>query len=43
MADVNAEQTRIAEQAGAVAVMAVEHVPADIRTQGGIFRSSHPQ
>jgi pyridoxal 5'-phosphate synthase pdxS subunit len=36
----NAEQARIAEQAGAVAVMALERVPADIRVQGGIARMS---
>jgi pyridoxal 5'-phosphate synthase pdxS subunit len=36
----NAEQARIAEQAGAVAVMALERVPADIRAQGGIARMS---
>ena len=35
-----AEQARIAEQAGAVAVMALERVPADIRAQGGIARMS---
>lgn len=32
---VNAEQAQIAEKAGAVAVMALERVPADIRKQGG--------
>ena len=36
----NAEQARIAEQAGAVAVMALERVPADIRAQGGVARMS---
>ncbi len=35
---VNAEQAAIAEQAGAVAVMALERVPADIRAQGGVAR-----
>jgi pyridoxal 5'-phosphate synthase pdxS subunit len=35
---VNAEQARIAEAAGAVAVMALERVPADIRAQGGVAR-----
>jgi len=35
---VNAEQARIAEGAGAVAVMALERVPADIRAQGGVAR-----
>lgn len=38
----NAEQATIAEQAGAVAVMALERVPADIRKQGGIARMSSP-
>jgi pyridoxal 5'-phosphate synthase pdxS subunit len=37
---VNAEQARIAEGAGAVAVMALERVPADIRAQGGVARMS---
>jgi pyridoxal 5'-phosphate synthase pdxS subunit len=40
---VNAEQAKIAEQAGAVAVMALERVPADIRTQGGVARMSDPE
>src|SRR5438128_4978601 len=40
---VNAEQARIAEEAGAVAVMALERVPADIRTQGGVARMSDPE
>ncbi|HET9481495.1 MAG TPA: pyridoxal 5'-phosphate synthase lyase subunit PdxS, partial [Candidatus Polarisedimenticolia bacterium] len=35
---VNAEQATIAEKAGAVAVMALERVPADIRAQGGVAR-----
>ncbi len=35
---VNAEQARIAEEAGAVAVMALERVPADIRAEGGVAR-----
>ncbi|KAF2841486.1 vitamin B6 biosynthesis protein [Patellaria atrata CBS 101060] len=39
---VNAEQARIAEEAGAVAVMALERVPADIRSQGGVARMSDP-
>lgn len=39
---VNAEQARIAEEAGAVAVMALERVPADIRAQGGVVRMSDP-
>jgi pyridoxal 5'-phosphate synthase pdxS subunit len=37
---VNAEQAKIAEQAGAVAVMALERVPSDIRAQGGVARMS---
>jgi pyridoxal 5'-phosphate synthase pdxS subunit len=40
---VDAEQARIAEDAGAVAVMALERVPADIRLQGGVARMSDPQ
>lgn len=39
---VNAEQAKIAEDAGAVAVMALERVPADIRAEGGISRMSDP-
>ena len=39
---VNAEQARIAEDAGAVAVMALERLPADIRAQGGVARMSDP-
>src|SRR4051794_3190321 len=39
---VNAEQARIAEEAGAVAVMALERVPADIRVEGGVARMSDP-
>src|SRR6059058_1837551 len=35
---VNAEQARIAEEAGAAAVMALERVPADIRAEGGVAR-----
>ncbi|RMH19559.1 MAG: pyridoxal 5'-phosphate synthase lyase subunit PdxS [Acidobacteria bacterium] len=38
----NAEQAKIAEEAGAVAVMALERVPADIRRDGGVARMSHP-
>ncbi|VVC04006.1 Pyridoxal 5'-phosphate synthase subunit PdxS [Candidatus Bilamarchaeum dharawalense] len=38
----NADQARIAEKAGAVAVMALERVPADIRAQGGVARMSDP-
>ncbi len=38
----NVEQARIAEEAGAVAVMALERVPADIRLQGGVARMSDP-
>lgn len=37
------EQARIAEQAGAVAVMALERVPADIRAAGGVSRMSDPK
>lgn len=40
---VNAEQARIAEEAGACAVMALERVPADIRVEGGVARMSDPQ
>ena len=39
---VTAEQARIAEDAGAVAVMALERVPADIRAEGGVARMSDP-
>jgi len=39
----NAEQAKIAEEAGAVAVMALERVPADIRAQGGVARMADPQ
>ncbi|KAL8721171.1 MAG: hypothetical protein Q9225_002096 [Loekoesia sp. 1 TL-2023] len=39
---VNADQARIAEEAGACAVMALERVPADIRVQGGVARMSDP-
>jgi pyridoxal 5'-phosphate synthase pdxS subunit len=40
---VNAEQAKIAEAAGAVAVMALERVPADIRADGGVARMSDPE
>ena len=40
---VNAKQARIAEEAGACAVMALERVPADIRAEGGVARMSDPQ
>ncbi|EPY2277834.1 pyridoxal 5'-phosphate synthase lyase subunit PdxS [Clostridium sporogenes] len=40
---VNPEQAKIAEQAGAVAVMALERVPSDIRKQGGVARTSDPK
>jgi pyridoxal 5'-phosphate synthase pdxS subunit len=40
---VTAEHARIAEEAGAVAVMALERVPADIRADGGVARMSDPQ
>jgi len=39
---VNADQARIAEEAGAVAVMALERVPADIRAEGGVARMADP-
>jgi len=39
----NADQAKIAEDAGAVAVMALERIPADIRTQGGVARMSDPK
>ena len=40
---VTAEQAKIAEEAGACAVMALERVPADIRAQGGVARMSDPE
>jgi len=40
---VNPEQAKIAEDAGAVAVMALERVPSDIRRDGGVARMSDPQ
>ena len=40
---VDAEQAKIAEDAGAVAVMALERVPADIRAPGGVARTSDPE
>ncbi|TQS35946.1 hypothetical protein Golomagni_03618 [Golovinomyces magnicellulatus] len=40
---INAEQARIAEEAGACAVMALERVPADIRLEGGVARMSDPK
>jgi pyridoxal 5'-phosphate synthase pdxS subunit len=39
----NAEQARIAQEAGAVAVMALERVPADIRAEGGVARMASPK
>jgi len=39
---VNVEQAKIAEAAGAVAVMALERIPADIRLDGGVARMSDP-
>jgi len=39
----NAEQAKIAEDAGAVAVMALERVPADIRKEGGVARMADPR
>src|SRR5437016_2169911 len=40
---VTADQAKIAEEAGACAVMALERVPADIRSQGGVARMSDPE
>lgn len=40
---VNASQARIAEEAGACAVMALEKVPADIRRDGGVARMADPK
>ena len=40
---VTPEEAHIAEDAGAVSVMALERVPADIRAMGGVARMSHPQ
>src|SRR3989344_5832850 len=40
---VNSEQAKIAEKAGAVAVMALERVPADIRAEGGVARMADPK
>ena len=40
---IDEEQAKIAEEAGAVAVMALERVPADIRKQGGVARMSDPE
>jgi pyridoxal 5'-phosphate synthase pdxS subunit len=40
---VNAEQAKVAEEAGAVAVMALERVPADIRKDGGVARMADPE
>jgi pyridoxal 5'-phosphate synthase pdxS subunit len=37
------DQAKIAEEAGAIAVMALERIPADIRTQGGVARMSNPE
>lgn len=39
---INVEQAKIAEEAGAVAVMALERIPADIRYDGGVARMSDP-
>ena len=39
----NADQAKIAEDAGACAVMALERIPADIRKDGGISRMSDPE
>src|SRR5436305_11757690 len=40
---VDADQAKIAEDAGAVAVMALERVPSDIRRDGGVARMSDPE
>jgi pyridoxal 5'-phosphate synthase pdxS subunit len=40
---IDVEQARIAEEAGAVAVMALERIPADIRKDGGVARMSDPE
>src|SRR5436305_9656440 len=40
---VTPEQARIAEDAGAIAVMALERVPSDIRKDGGVARMSNPE
>ncbi|MEL7369585.1 MAG: pyridoxal 5'-phosphate synthase lyase subunit PdxS [Myxococcota bacterium] len=40
---INADQARVAEQAGAVAVMALERVPAQIRKEGGVARAADPE
>ena len=40
---INAEQAKIAEKAGACAVMALERVPADIRAHGGVARMANPK
>ena len=40
---VTADQAKIAQEAGAVAVMALERVPADIRASGGVARMSDPE
>lgn len=39
----NVEQAKIAQEAGAVAVMALERIPADIRREGGVARMSDPK
>src|SRR5271156_4440606 len=40
---VTPDQAKIAEDAGAIAVMALERIPADIRAQGGVARMSNPE
>ena len=40
---INAEQAKVAEAAGAVSVMALEAVPADIRAKGGVARMADPK
>ena len=42
MDEINAEKAKLAEDAGACAVMSLERVPADIRAQGGIARMADP-
>ena len=39
----NVEQAKVAEEAGAVAVMALERIPSQIRAEGGVSRMSHPK
>jgi pyridoxal 5'-phosphate synthase pdxS subunit len=39
----NVDQAKIAEEAGAVSVMALERIPSEIRAHGGVARMSHPR